>query len=224
VTPALVLFDVNETLADLAPLGRRFAAVGGREELVAPWLTATLRDGIGLAAAGASAPFAALARAAAQEVLSREADPPADLAAAADHVLEGMGELTLQPGAEAALEILRDAGVRVATLTNGAAETAAGLFERAGVADLAQAHLSALDFGRWKPAPEPYRGACARLGVDPSDAALVAVHPWDVDGAQRAGLTGAWVDAGGRPYPEAMLAPDVSGRGLVEVARALVSV
>ncbi len=204
---ALVLFDVNETLADLTALGRRFAAVGGREELVAPWLTATLRDGIALTAAGAAAPFAELGHAAAREVLAREPEPPADLAAAADHVLAGMGELTLQPGAAEALRLLRDAGVRVATLTNGAATTATGLFERAGVADLAEAHLAAIDFGAWKPAPVPYRRACAQLGVDPADAALVAVHPWDVDGAQRAGLTGAWVDAGGRPYPEAMLTP-----------------
>ncbi len=37
--------------------------------------------------------------------------------------------------------------------------------------------------------------------------ALAAVHPWDVDGAQRAGLYGIWVDRRRTPYPAAFLAP-----------------
>lgn len=223
MTPALVLFDVNETLADLAPLGRRFATVGGREDLVGPWLAATLRDGIALAAAGSAAPFADLAHAAAREVLAREPSAPDDLDGAATQVLRGIDELTLQPGAIEALEALRDRDIRVATLSNGSAATAAGLFARAGVPELAEAHFAALDFGRWKPAPDPYLGACLRLGALPEAAALVAVHPWDVDGAQRAGLTGAWVDRGGRPWPRGMVEPDVRAPSLPEAVEALLA-
>ena len=39
--------------------------------------------------------------------------------------------------------------------------------------------------------------------------ALAAVHPWDVDGAKRAGLAGVWVDRRRTPYPTAFLAPDL---------------
>ena len=39
--------------------------------------------------------------------------------------------------------------------------------------------------------------------------ALVAAHPWDVDGAHRAGLTGVWVDRRKTPYPLAFLPPDL---------------
>jgi len=38
---------------------------------------------------------------------------------------------------------------------------------------------------------------------------VVAAHPWDVDGAQRAGLTGVWVDRRKTPYPLAFLPPDL---------------
>ena len=30
---------------------------------------------------------------------------------------------------------------------------------------------------------------------------LVAVHPWDIDGASRAGLVTAWLNRSGGPYP-----------------------
>jgi hypothetical protein len=37
--------------------------------------------------------------------------------------------------------------------------------------------------------------------VEPMDAMLVAVHPWDIDGAQRAGLAGAWIDLSDGRHP-----------------------
>ena len=48
---------------------------------------------------------------------------------------------------------------------------------------------------------------------------LAAVHPWDVHGAQRAGLRGAWVNRDGRAYPRALGAPDIHARDFVELAR-----
>lgn len=53
------------------------------------------------------------------------------------------------------------------------------------------------------------------LGISPSRLALVAVHPWDVQGAQAAGLLGTWVNRQGARYPTFIPAPDVTGRDLV---------
>ena len=50
------------------------------------------------------------------------------------------------------------------------------------------------------------------------DAMLVAVHPWDIDGAARAGLATAWIDRTGAPYPEYFTAPDLAACSLVELA------
>ena len=49
---AVYVFDVNETLSDLAPMGRRFAEVGLPPDAARLWFAALLRDGIGVAAAG----------------------------------------------------------------------------------------------------------------------------------------------------------------------------
>jgi 2-haloacid dehalogenase len=133
---------------------------------------------------------------------------------AAEHVLAGIDRLPVHRDVEPGLRRLREAGLRVATLTNSSTAATETLLERAGVADLVERYLDVSEAGRWKPAPEPYEYACRTLGVAPYAAVLIAVHPWDVHGARRAGLRGAWLDRHGDPYPSVFLAPDVSARDL----------
>jgi 2-haloacid dehalogenase len=217
-TPTVAFLDVNETLSDLAPLGERFEEVGAPRHLLNTWFASTLRDGIALAASADYADFQDVARAALRRLL---AGPRVE--EAADHILAGMATLTVHPDVPEGIRRLRQEGVRVATLTNGSASIAKGLLERAGLDDLVERNLEAAAAGRWKPAPEPYCEACRVLGVTESDAALIAVHPWDVHGAKRAGLRGGWLNRDGRPYPEHFERPDATARDLAALARALVS-
>ena len=50
---------------------------------------------------------------------------------------------------------------------------------------------------------------------------MVAVHPWDLHGASRAGLRTAWVDRTGSPYPSHLPPPDLHVRSLVDLAEQL---
>jgi 2-haloacid dehalogenase len=43
--PSVIVFDVNETLSDMAPLAGRFAEVGAPGLLARVWFAALLRDG-----------------------------------------------------------------------------------------------------------------------------------------------------------------------------------
>jgi 2-haloacid dehalogenase len=70
----------------------------------------------------------------------------------------------------------------------------------------------------WKPAPGAYAYAAARCGVDVADLMLVAVHPWDVDGAARAGLRTAWLNRTGSAYPAHFRRPDVEVPSLAQLA------
>jgi 2-haloacid dehalogenase len=54
--------------------------------------------------------------------------------------------------------------------------------------------------------------------VDPADAMLVAVHPWDIDGASRAGLSTAWINRSGGPYPAHFAASDLTAPSLTALA------
>jgi 2-haloacid dehalogenase len=220
-TPAVAILDVNETLSDLSPLGERFADVGAPPHLLPTWFAATLRDGISLAAAGAYADFRDVARGALRSHLSAVGELHRPLEEAAEHVLDGIANLSPHSDVAPGLRRLREHRIRIATLTNGSPGTADGLLERAGLAGLVDSNLSVIEVGRWKPAPEAYRHACASLGVAEHEAVLIAVHPWDVDGAQRAGLLGAWLNRDGRPWPEVFMAPAFTGPSLAELADAL---
>ena len=74
----------------------------------------------------------------------------------------------------------------------------------------------------FKPEREVYVHAARVARVRAGRLALVAVHPWDINGAKAAGLTTAYVSAE-RPFPSVMRAPDVEAPSLAAAARALVA-
>ena len=221
--PTVVLFDVNETLSNLEPLRSRFEEVGAPGELLDVWFASTLRDGFALTASGAYSDFRTVAVGVLTGLLARIDTLRDDPGEAAEHVVSGFGELDVHPDIEEGMRKLSDAGVRMATLTNGSAEVAKKLLERAGLAELVEGRLSVEAVKRWKPAPEPYLYAARELGVPPDECALIAVHPWDIDGAKRAGLRGAWLNRTRSRYPSFFRRPDASGETLGGLANALVA-
>jgi len=142
--------------------------------------------------------------------------------AATLRVVGAMGELDLHPDVAPGLRDLRDAGVRIVTLSNGDARVAESLLKRAGLRDLVEQCLSADEAGRWKPAAEAYAHAARRCGVEPGELALIAAHPWDVDGARRAGLRTGWLSRDEAAYPPFFRAPQATASDLPALARVLV--
>ena len=123
------------------------------------------------------------------------------------------------PDLEAALASCRAAGYRLVTLTNGAVSVADRLLGAAGVRAEFEALLSVDDAGAWKPSRAAYSYAARVCGVRPADMLLVAVHPWDIDGAVRAGLRAAWVNRAGLPYPSYFTLPSITVTGLDDLAQ-----
>ena len=128
--PSVAILDVNETLSDLAPLAGRFEDVGAPGDLLGTWFAATLRDGIALAASGQYAAFPEVARGALRPLLARVGGLGPRLEEAAEHVVAGIGTLSVHPDVEPGLRRMRDAGLRIATLTNGSAAATEALLER----------------------------------------------------------------------------------------------
>lgn len=219
--PAVLALDVNETLSDMSPLAARLEQVGAPGHLLATWFASALRDGFALTAASAYADFAEVAgdalrsTLAAVDGLTREPDE------AAEFVLSGMRELPLHPDVRPGLERVHSAGLRLVTLTNGSVANTRSLLERGGVLGLVERLLSVEEVRRWKPAPDPYRYAAQSCGVGPGEVMLVAVHPWDVDGAKRAGLATCWINRTTGPYPGSFHEPDLTCRDFLELPDAL---
>lgn len=212
----VVVFDVNETLSDMAPLAHRFSEVGAGPHLLHVWFAALLRDGFALAAVGEQRPFADLGREGLRAVLHGVL-PAADVEAAVEHVMSGFAGLGLHPDVADGVRALSDVGARLATLSNGGAAVAERLLSEAGLRDRFERVLTVEDAGIWKPAAGAYRYAAAELGVAPADLLMVAVHPWDLHGAAAAGLSTAWVNRDGRTWPATFRPPDHEVRTVGEL-------
>ncbi len=218
--PRVVLFDVNETLSDLSPLAARFVAVGQPASACSLWFASVLRDAFALSTAGECPSFSEVARQTMLHQFSRtELHKP--LEESVDHVLAGLDELPVHADVVSGVTRLHDAGHRLVTLSNGSAAIAERLLADAGVRDRFEHVLSVDDAGAWKPDGRAYGYAAQVCGVEPGEVVLVAVHPWDVDGAARAGLRTAWVDRSEAHYPTTFTRPDHTVADLDELAEVL---
>lgn len=214
-----MLVDVFETILRLDALASRFVDIGRPAEEWRVFFTWALRDGMALAlAGGGTPPFAAIARDALRATVG-----PGLPEEALDHVLAGLRELPPHPDVEPALAALTRAKVPVYALTHGDPEAAQGALDRAGLRTYLRGVLASQVIGAFKPQARVYRWACREAGTPPELTALVAVHPWDVHGAIRAGLIGGLATRPEGVVPETIDPPHVVATRLDEVVEELLA-
>jgi 2-haloacid dehalogenase len=212
------VFDVNETLLDLAALDDFFKEVTGTAEARPEWFHLMIYNALTLTAANGYRPFGEIAGACLPPIAARygrTATPEQGR-----ELGERMRRLPAHPDAARALTRLRDAGFGVVTLTNSVAAVAEDQLRNAGLRDLVDAVYSADEVGRLKPAPEPYRRALD--GRPPADAILIAAHDWDIAGATSAGLRTAFISRNGQLPLAAHTAPTVTATSLDDTATQLI--
>jgi 2-haloacid dehalogenase len=214
--PDVVAFDVNETLLDLAPVGAALVEAGQPEHLLTAVFGRTLLTGFAAAAVGGWCRF--------RDAFDASLAQVTDLSPTARaQVADAFGQLAPHPDVEPALRLLAEAGVRTVTLTHGSPGVAEAALERGGVTPLVERTLSTEVIRAWKPNREAYLWAAGVCGVEPARLALVAAHGWDVQGAQRAGLTGAWFPRGEKVYPAVYDPPHVTAADLPGAVGALLA-
>jgi 2-haloacid dehalogenase len=216
------LFDVNETLLDLAAMDPHFERIFGDAGVRVTWFNQMISSALVATVTGAYHRFGAHAMAA----LAMTADQAGVELAEDDQqaVADQLRRLPAHPEVAGALRRLRDAGLRLAALTNSTQEVATAQLAHAGLTDRFELVLSADAVGRLKPAPEPYRMAAERLGVAVDQVRLIAAHAWDVAGAAAAGCATAFVARPGKVLDPLVERPEIVGADLAEVAEVILAV
>ena len=128
-------------------------------------------------------------------------------------------EIRLFPGALETLQSLKDAGVRMALVTNGSASSQRPKIERFSLEGYFQHILIEGEFGAGKPSPRVYRHALGQIGAEASEAWMVGDNlEWEVAAPQRLGIMGVWHDWRGRGLPTgSSVRPDRIIRSLPEL-------
>ena len=212
----VIVFDVNETLLDVGALDPLFIQMFGDAAARREWFGQMLQSAFVSTITGTYRDFGTLGMAALAMVAERRGVEVSDGDRTA--LRDGMRHLPPHPEVREALERLRDAGFRLATLTNSTREVGEAQLANAGLRELLEQALSADTVGRLKPAPEPYRMAAEGMGVTVDQIRLVAAHAWDVTGAMHAGCAAAFVARSGKVLDPSAARPDIVGSDLGDIA------
>jgi 2-haloacid dehalogenase len=220
--PRVCVFDVNETLLDLGALDPHFERLFGDPSARQAWFGQFLTSWLTAMVTGVYQDFGTIGGSALEMVAERQGVDLSD--EDKQQILGGMQELPPHPEVEENLGRLREAGIRLAALTNSTQQVADTQIDNSGLRDYFEQVLSADAVQRLKPAPEPYRMTAESLGVEIGQVRLVAAHAWDVAGAMRAGCAAAFVARPGMVLNPLFERPDVVGSDLREVADQIIEV
>ena len=218
--PRICVFDVNETLLDLKALDPHFERFFGDAAVRGEWFGQMIQSAFVSTITGSYSDFGSIGGGALQMTAERHGVELSE--EEQQSILTTVPELPPHPEVEEALDLMRDAGLRMATLTNSTQQVAENQMKNSELGGYFEQILSADTVQRLKPAPEPYHMAAESLGVEIGEIRLVAAHAWDVAGALRAGCAAAFVARPGKVLDPLVEPPDVVGADLREVADGII--
>jgi putative hydrolase of the HAD superfamily len=129
------------------------------------------------------------------------------------------GEMFVFPGAHEAIDELKALGVRLALVTNGAADTQRAKVERFALAHRFDHVQIEGEHGFGKPDERAYLHAMDALGVTARQTWMIGDNlEWEVEAPQRLGIYAIWMDVHGDGLPEgSTVKPDRIIRSLSEL-------
>jgi 2-haloacid dehalogenase len=128
-------------------------------------------------------------------------------------------EIDAWPDARSALRVLREAGIRLALLSNFTAAMLDAAIGRSGLHGIFEPHLTTDRISAYKPDPRAYRMALDAFGLRRDEIAFAAFAGWDAFGARSFGYPTVWVNRMNRPLEELGTAPDAIGGSLHDLVR-----
>ena len=209
----IVVFDVSETLLDVHALSPVFGQVFGDSNAVRGWFDQVVIYSQALTlsnqyADGTTVGIAVLEMLAAAR---GRVVGPSDIAM----LRQLSAALPTYPDTVEALQMLKQAGVRVMTLNNSPTAVVAIQLAGAGLSELID-EVHSIDDGvrLYKPAKESYLDLARALGVSPTALWLVSCHAFDTMGAAEAGFRTALILRSGNAPIGLGKAPDIVDRDL----------
>lgn len=218
----VIVFDLMGTLLDLRAMDQHFERFFGDASVRKEWFMQTMQLAMAAMLTNTYEDFGVQADTG-LEITARHYKVSM-LGEEKNLILGTQRKLRSYPEVAQSLQRLREAGLRLAVLTNSTVQTAEAQVAHAGLQDHFEQVISSDEVQCFKPAPEIYNHAAKRLGVEPAEIRMVSAHHWDVTGALQAGCAAAFVARPGQVMNPFGPQPDVKGTDLSEVVEKILEV
>jgi 2-haloacid dehalogenase len=126
-------------------------------------------------------------------------------------------ELKVWPDAPPALKSLKEAGIRMAFLSNLTAAMLDAAVRNSALEGMFEPHLSTDRVRAYKPDPRAYQMGLDAFGLKREEIAFAASAGWDAAGAKRFGYPTFWVNRMNLPAEELGVEADATGANLAEL-------
>lgn len=217
IRPKVIIFDVNETLLDLAPLKKSVGqALGGREDLLPLWFSTMLHYSLVETLSGDYHNFGEIGVAALMMVADMQ-DIELTYDQAKTSIAKPLTSLPAHADVKPGLEVLSKSEYKLVSLTNSSLKGVEAQFKYAGITDFFDTRYSVESIKKYKPHPDTYKIVVDDLGVKPEEVLMVAAHAWDLMGAKSVGLQTAFIARSGKTLYPLTAKPDYIVSNLQEL-------
>lgn len=119
------------------------------------------------------------------------------------------------------LQRLKDAGYTIVVFSNGSPSMLTAIMNAAHLTPYFNGFVSVDEVKVYKPSPIVYKHVASSLGRPIDEVRLVSSNPFDVIGAEAAGMQAAWVNRSGGLFDTLAPMPQMVVKSLVELADVL---
>jgi len=216
-----VLFDINETVLDLASLMPRFATALGDQALARTWFVMLLHTSTVCALTGVKTGFAELASVMLDKIATLHDRTISD--EDRGQILGDFASLRPHADVQPTLQRLQSSGYRTVAFSNSSSSLVTKQIANSGLAENFDIVISVEEAGGFKPDSKVYKFAAARLDRPIRDLRLIAAHDWDTHGAMVAGMSAAYIDRSGAPYHPLYRRPRIQSTNMVSVIEQIIA-
>ncbi|MCA1706982.1 MAG: haloacid dehalogenase type II [Actinobacteria bacterium] len=119
------------------------------------------------------------------------------------------------------LRRLRESGHRMLVFSNGSPRMLRSIMHAAGLEPYFEGYVSVDEVRAFKPSPRTYQRVAERLARSIGEVRLISSNPFDVTGAEAAGMKAAWVNRTGGLFDCLGSPPSIVVESLTELADVL---
>jgi 2-haloacid dehalogenase len=215
----VLLFDVNETLLDMGPLKNAINTLLQEPMAFKIWFGMVLHHSLVDNCTNQYHDFSTIA--AAMLKMTATSLNKTITEEEAKKALSVIRNLKAYPDVLKGLELLKENGFRLATLTNSPENALKEQLINSNLTDLFELALSIDTLKKYKPDPETYKWAATKLDQEPQNIIMIAAHGWDLAGAMNAGLKTGFIAREGQSLYSLSDNPNYVAKDIYEMALVL---